>query len=103
VIGGNPDWDGPDAMMDTARYLPGVHAAAEGDDLVGQVSIGQDRRREICNLGRLAEPADRRTELPHPGIHHAGREGARDSAPPRSGPHTRHRLNRYLPDDVDAT
>jgi hypothetical protein len=36
-----------------------VDAAVEGDDLVGQVGIGQDRCGEIGNLGRLAEPADR--------------------------------------------
>jgi hypothetical protein len=44
--------------METARYLPGVDAAIEGDDLVGQVSVGQGRRRQIGDLGRLAEPAD---------------------------------------------
>jgi uncharacterized protein with GYD domain len=39
--------------------LPGVDAAVEGDDLVGQVGVGQDGRGEIGGLGRVAEPADR--------------------------------------------
>ena len=59
VTGGNPGQDDPHAVMNTARYLPGVDAAVEGDDLAGQVGIGQDRGGEIGNLGRPAEPADR--------------------------------------------
>jgi len=51
-----PGQDGADAMVDTARYLLGVDAAVEGDDLVGQAGIGQDRCGEVGDLGR---PADR--------------------------------------------
>jgi hypothetical protein len=45
--------------MTTARSYLGVDAAVERDDEVGQVGVGQDRWREIGDLGRLAEPADR--------------------------------------------
>ena len=44
-------------MVNTVRCLSGVDAAAGGDDLVGQVGLGEDGRGEAGDLGWLAEPA----------------------------------------------
>ena len=44
-------------MVNTVRCLSGVDAAAGGDDLVGQVGLGEDDRGEVGDLGWLAEPA----------------------------------------------
>ena len=49
----------PRAAVNTVRCLSGVDAAVEGDDLVGQVGLGEDGRGEVGDLGWLAEPAGR--------------------------------------------
>ena len=47
----------PHAVVNTVRCLSGVDAAVEGDDLVGQVGLGEDGRGEVGDLGWLAGPA----------------------------------------------
>jgi hypothetical protein len=44
-------------VVDAVRCLSGVDAAVGGDDLVGQVGLGEDGRGEAGGLGWLAEPA----------------------------------------------
>ena len=46
-------------MVVTVRCLSGVDAAVGGDDLVGQVGLGEDGRGEVGDLGWLAGPAGR--------------------------------------------
>ena len=45
-------------MVDTVRCLSGVDAGVEGDDLIGQLGVGQDCCGEIGDVGGLAKPAD---------------------------------------------
>jgi hypothetical protein len=47
----------PRAVVNTRPVPSGVDAAAGGDDLVGQVGLGEDGRGEAGDLGWLAEPA----------------------------------------------
>jgi hypothetical protein len=49
----------PRAVVITVRCLSGVDAASGGDDLVGQVGLGEDGRGGVGDLGWLAEPAGR--------------------------------------------
>ena len=44
-------------MVNAVRCLSGVDAAVEGDELVGQVGLGEDGRGEVGGLGWLAKPA----------------------------------------------
>jgi hypothetical protein len=90
----------PRAVVITVRCLSGVDAAVEGDDLVGQVGLGEDGRGEVGDLGWLAEPVGRylaRSSARSPGsiLVSATSAGAEVTRPRRCA--GSQRADRYIP------